>query len=171
MRVRRLVISAIVILGLGLTGLQAQKMQILETGGKQSAYFLSDIEKMSFSSGNITLIKSGGDSFIYALSDILSLNYNQTTSVVEQSLPIKTNESFVLYPNPANEVLYLQLSSGQTTSGVIEIISVEGKIVYTQELNSNSAMYEIDMSNISKGLYIIKVNRGSSVGTAKFIKQ
>ena len=58
MGVRRLVISIIIILGLGLTGLQAQKMQILETGGKQSAYFLSDIEKLSFSSGNITVLTS-----------------------------------------------------------------------------------------------------------------
>jgi hypothetical protein len=146
-------------------------MQILETGGKQSTYFLSDIKKMSFASGNITVIKSGGDSFSYALTDILSLNYNLTTSVVEQSLPIKASGSLALYPNPAHEVIYLQLSKGQTSPGVIEIISMEGKIVYTEGLNSNATIYEIDMSNLSKGLYLLRVDRGSSPETAKFIKQ
>lgn len=171
MGIRRLAISTVIILGIGLTGLHAQKLQILETGGKQSAYFLSDIKKMSFSSGNITVIKSGGDTYTYALKNVVSLNYNQTTSVVEQSFPIKNNESLVLYPNPAKEVLFLHLQTGQTSSGIIEIISMEGKMVYRQDINSNSTIYEIDMSNISRGLYVIKVNRGSSIETAKFIKQ
>ena len=74
----RFVISTVIIISL-VTGLQAQRIHILENGGNQSAYFLSDIQKMSFSSGSVTVIKSDGDSFTYALTDILNLNYNLHT--------------------------------------------------------------------------------------------
>lgn len=56
MRHKRLKLSAVLLLGLGLTGLQAQTMYVKESSGTQTAYTLSNIQKMSFSSGNLTVM-------------------------------------------------------------------------------------------------------------------
>src|SRR5690554_5092155 len=58
MRHKRLKLSAVLLLGLGLTGLQAQTMYVKESSGTQTAYALSNIQKMSFSSGNLTVTKT-----------------------------------------------------------------------------------------------------------------
>ncbi|MEY3451220.1 MAG: hypothetical protein RL711_1046 [Bacteroidota bacterium] len=49
MRQKRLKLSAVFLLGLGLTGLQAQTMYVKEKSGTQTAYTLSSLRKMTFS--------------------------------------------------------------------------------------------------------------------------
>ncbi len=170
MGLRKLALGTFILFGLGIGGLEAQQLYLLEEEGNQSAYFLSDIRKISFTRGNITVLKIGGDTFTYALAETINLNFLQPTSVVQQPGLANSTGSIFIYPNPVKEMLFLQVSSAQTKPGTIEIISMEGKVVYSTTMNINSANYEIDMSGIPKGLYVLKVNKGSSFETAKFIK-
>ena len=80
MKHQRLKLSAVLLLGLGLTGLQAQTLYVKESSGTQTAYTLSNIQKMSFSSGNLTVAKTDNSSGVYALSGLKHMNFTSTTT-------------------------------------------------------------------------------------------
>ena len=48
---------------------------------------------------------------------------------------------------------------------------MEGKLVYTENISSHSAVYQINLSGLPKGIYLCRVNSGKTINTAKFIMQ
>ena len=84
MRNKRLKLSTLLMLGLGLTGLQAQTMYVREGNGAQTDYALSSIRTMTFSGGNVTIQKTDNSKGTYALSGLRYLNFTDlTTSITE----------------------------------------------------------------------------------------
>ena len=79
--------------------------------------------------------------------------------------------NFVFYPNPA----YDQLNIVYTFEGAQElefrIENIMGQVLYSKELNGNSNEENIDVSNYSNGMYIIRLNVDGKVFSKKFIKQ
>ena len=76
-----------------------------------------------------------------------------------------------LFPNPASDRLVLNLSNSSVTKGQIEIFDILGKKV--SSLNNVDFMTSttIDISNLTKGEYLIKVNTYEEIISQKFIKQ
>jgi hypothetical protein len=171
MRHKRLKLSVLILLVLGLSGLQAQRVYIGVKEGSQTAYFLSDIKKMSFTSGNITVFKADGGLDTYTLPDLLNLNFNIITSVAQEPHPMKTTGTLHVFPNPVNDILNIQLSSPLQSAGRIEIISMEGKLVYSRAINGNAALHLIDISGLARGLYLCRVKSEKAIETAKIIIQ
>jgi hypothetical protein len=75
-------------------------------------------------------------------------------------------DEFMVYPNPANEVLYVSSAGDE----VIEIIiyDVKGQIVQKVSLPAGSD--EIDISKLDKGIYLINIQVDDEVFTKKIIK-
>ena len=169
MKHKKLKLSTVLLLGLGLTGLQAQTMYVRQTSGTQTPYSLSNIKKMSFSSGNITVSKTIGSPDTYSLSGIRYLNFQDLTTNIATAE--KQELVMTLYPNPVVDVLNLQLSIKSSQACVIEILSMEGRVVYQEKLNQQSDVYQINVSALPKGLYLCKVNNGITTETTKFFKQ
>ena len=90
MRHNMLKISAVILLGLGLTGLQAQTMYVNESSGTQTAYTLSNIQKMSFSSGNLTVTKTDNSSGVYALINLRYLNFSDVSTDLQGDLSVQS---------------------------------------------------------------------------------
>src|SRR5690554_408276 len=130
MRHKKLRLIAVFCLGIGLAGLQAQTMYVKESNGTQTAYALSNIRKMSFSSGSLTVTKKDNSSGVYALSDLRFLNFTDTSTGLEK--PAK-NEMLSVYPNPVSNVLNIHLP-GQ--KGTLSIFNFEGKTVLSQQVNA-----------------------------------
>ena len=168
MRHKKLKLGALLLLGLGLTGLQAQTMYVKENSGTQTAYALSNIKKMNFSSGNITVSTTTGNPVTYSLSGIRYLNFVDLGSI---PLADKPNETFQIYPNHVIDLLNIKLSDMRNQSGVIEILSMEGKVVYSQAINSNTNVYQINVTSLLQGIYLCKINNGIRIETIKFYKQ
>jgi hypothetical protein len=70
-----------------------------------------------------------------------------------------------IYPNPAKNVLNL-LVDNSITIEKITILDFTGKIIKTSE-----AIEQIDISNLSSGLYFIQANYEDKVITNKFVKE
>ena len=169
MRHKKLKLSTLLFLGIGLTGLKAQTMYMKATNGTQTAYVLSNISKMSFSPGNIIVSKTSGSSDTYALSNMRYMNFtNFGTGISEEARAIS---EIHLFPNPVIEVLNIQLPSTGNSTTVIEIISLEGRVVYTQSINSNTDVYRINIQSLPNGMYICKLNNGTAIETTKFFKK
>ncbi|WP_179020656.1 T9SS type A sorting domain-containing protein [Winogradskyella forsetii] len=89
-------------------------------------------------------------------------------SIVETTLSTSdlSDFNFKTYPNPANN--YIRLSASKTIDK-IEIYSVLGKKVLQK--NNLSTESEVNISQLSKGVYVVKTYIENTVGTYKLIKQ
>ncbi|HXS37590.1 MAG TPA: T9SS type A sorting domain-containing protein [Flavipsychrobacter sp.] len=77
-----------------------------------------------------------------------------------------------LYPNPANEMVYLKLPDNtQFQSGYAEIINVNGQVCLKQLLTSR-ALQQLDVHNLAAGYYFVNINDASgNMYHLKFTKQ
>jgi uncharacterized delta-60 repeat protein len=85
----------------------------------------------------------------------------------EQSLSSNSfnlDKTVVVYPNPVKDILHLQLNNFSTLQSV-KIYDLQGKIVL-QDTKDN-----LNLSNLSNGLYLIKVITSDGEFTKKFIKE
>jgi len=73
-------------------------------------------------------------------------------------------EKINIYPNPAFDKVYVNVDCALTKNASLQIYNVIGECVAQQKLVSGTN--EIDISNLSKGVYIIKV-----VDEVKFFQQ
>lgn len=74
-------------------------------------------------------------------------------------------ESFKMFPNPANgDRVYFSVTENAT----INIYNVLGKLVSTSEVTKSKN--NINISELSKGLYLVKINSGKQFITKKLIK-
>lgn len=73
-----------------------------------------------------------------------------SNSIEEQSL----SKSIHIYPNPANQLLFVEIAA-QNTKGYMQIISMDGRVLSLQEISG--ANNKLDLSSISNGLYFLNV--------------
>jgi hypothetical protein len=66
------------------------------------------------------------------------------------------NHTFNMYPNPTSDVLYFEYTLDDFKIMVVDIFELTGKKIVAYEINQNPAI--IDVSNLSAGTYIAKVN-------------
>ncbi|NCC88128.1 MAG: T9SS type A sorting domain-containing protein [Clostridia bacterium] len=86
--------------------------------------------------------------------------YPDGVSGSEQMAIIETQ----IYPNPATNMIYI-LSSEKLSS--VNITDINGRTV----LNSNSNLHSFDISQLSEGLYFVKITSESGTVIKKFVKQ
>lgn len=89
---------------------------------------------------------------------------NLTFSTAPNGLNELTATSVKLYPNPANESLFLSIQGNPTFH--YEVMDVLGKVI----LNNTYTTQGIDVSSLSKGSYILKATVNNQVITKRFIK-
>lgn len=75
---------------------------------------------------------------------------------------VKGKSSLKLFPNPAGQQVTLRLENyTMQGSELIEVISTDGKLVFSSSLNSQET--KIDCSAFSKGNYVVSISRDKKV--------
>jgi hypothetical protein len=88
--------------------------------------------------------------------------------VTEYRVPLKKANGITVYPNPANDKLYINFSATDLSEKITySIIDMYGRTVV--ENNYETAEY-IDIVSLSNGIYFIRVANGNQLSTVKFIK-
>ena len=70
-----------------------------------------------------------------------------------------------MFPNPSNGVFTLKLNAGSRVSGLIEIIDVTGRVVFSQDVDLiGQQNMSLDLSKCSKGIYniLLKTSNGNA---------
>ena len=75
---------------------------------------------------------------------------------------------FDVYPNQATENLTIQLPSG-SEKATVQFYDYVGRLALSKTISS--ADNTIDVNNLSKGVYILKVLTDDKIGSQKFIKK
>ncbi|OIQ28339.1 MAG: hypothetical protein BM564_09725 [Bacteroidetes bacterium MedPE-SWsnd-G2] len=81
------------------------------------------------------------------------------------SIEDKTKNSFSFYPNPVQSELTLETQSGQATT--YYIYNILGKL---QSQGAFQGQTKINVSNLSSGIYLIKLESNGTTSTKKLIK-
>jgi hypothetical protein len=76
--------------------------------------------------------------------------------------------SFTVFPNPADESLTFNWT-GILGNGTIEIIDLSGKTIRRFNLQGTDSSYQLDISDINSGIYLMKVSDGKSGEYRKII--
>jgi Secretion system C-terminal sorting domain len=74
-----------------------------------------------------------------------------------------------VYPNPTNSDLNINFEN-PIENATLKIISITGQIVIEKQ-NIAGDNFNYDVSNLSKGMYIVQITDGDSILNSKFIKE
>jgi uncharacterized repeat protein (TIGR03803 family) len=93
---------------------------------------------------------------------IFKLVYNSITEINDIN---EDNKMFKLFPNPASNCLNIE----EDNQSEIEILNIEGQIIKTLKALENYT--SIDISDLSKGMYFVKIITEKGTEVKKFIKE
>ena len=113
-----------------------------------------------------------GDTFSNDANIYFDYNYPITTNTFTTTIEALKNtdfdfgSQFTLYPNPVKETLYFTAKEATRISSV-EIYNLVGQIVLTVPNTTTS----VDVLELTKGNYFVKVNTEKGSGFTRFIKE
>jgi hypothetical protein len=114
---------------------------------------------------------AGSYDFEYVVSNGFCPNDTSVVTVTLIScLGVDGNETvrISVYPNPVTDVLTIQNLSIET--GVIEVLDVQGKVVSAVQVNGVYGNYALDMNNVQRGMYIVRITTETSVQEVRVVK-
>lgn len=125
-------------------GLGRVYKHILSSPGENEKYYI------------LTYYKKNNE--IYGNENILLYTVNTET------IPF----SFQIYPNPNNKNFHLKFNDNKRLKTSVQIFNLDGKEVYSKNHDFTSEAY-INLTNVSKGIYFIKVQRNKNSEIKQFI--
>jgi len=161
MRHKKLKLSAVLLLGLGLTGLQAQT-SINATGGNASGSGGS----ASYSVGQVVYTTNTGTNGSVAQGVQQPFEISVVTAIEEAK---GINLSVSAYPNPTTDYLTLEVKEYELSNLHFQLYDMSGKLLQNEKITGNQT--SIVMSNLVPATYFVKVTESNKeVKTFKIIK-
>jgi hypothetical protein len=122
-------------------------------------------------------IPLGMDAGIYTFNYTVTSEYCATDTATITVVLIDCTElteeaenALAVYPNPVVDVLTVQNISIEGNA-VIEVLDIEGRVIISNQVANVFGNYEIDMSNIESGVYLVKVTAEDTVQKVRVVKQ
>jgi hypothetical protein len=99
--------------------------------------------------------------------------YESVVSNTATSAPLGISENnltgIMIYPNPAHEKLFINLSSPVSSEFNLELYAIDGRKIVEQKTSSKTN--EMNMSGYPAGLYILKIKGDSGMLVKRIIKE
>lgn len=147
--------------------LQAQtSLNVHEKSSTKTAFTLSNVQKLTFAGGNLTVSKKDASTSVYALTNVAYLNFSSITTAVVAPI---VESKLVLYPNPTHDVLNIEFANDNLQAVQIEIVGIDSRVVLSSILQNTKNCISIDA--LPKGIYLVRCYNGNNVSSTKFIKQ
>ncbi len=81
-----------------------------------------------------------------------------------------TINNVVVYPNPANEMVTVDLNNVQEKLTEIQLVDVTGRVLHSEKINDNIKLYNLNISGLAQGSYSIVCKGISTSSTQRIIK-
>ena len=154
---KKILIGLFCVISLGSIG---QNMTLNENSGSSSSYSIADINKITFQSGDVVIeTQSSTDNF--SIGGVRNFVFGQIiteTEDIEQAV-----QELSAYPNPCGDVLNI---SQNTTDARYFIYDLNGSLI-----QSDKAFSRINVSNLTTGVYFLKLVGQTNTQTLKLIKK
>lgn len=119
-------------------------------------------------SGNITAVASNSCGSSVKTMFAVTVNCGIASAISKSSL---SQNNTNVYPNPTTGIVNVQFKALKSAKYVFEIYNINSKLVQTKAINvaegSNTAV--LDLRNLSKGTYLLKISGGSEIETRKIV--
>lgn len=112
---------------------------------------------VEFPSGNI--VASDMQNGLFVIDPTMSLGITSAAS---------NSNNLIVYPNPVQNFLQLHFSTAAIYN--VELMDITGKTIFSKVTNG-SQVVNFDMSNINKGIYIIKASNDDTSFVKQVVKQ
>lgn len=121
---------------------------------------------------NITAGGGPGGGIIYGLKSFVTERNNYLEDIIDcseigQPVIEHSKNSLIVYPNPADEIIYIQHSYQENV--IIEIFNMNGICIAKMEGKNESGM--IAISDWASGMYIVRITSGSAIDFCRFVKK
>lgn len=161
MQHKKLILSVVILSGLGLTGLQAQESVIISGGnasgtGGTASYSIGQVVYTANSGTNGSLIQ--GVQQPYEISLVTGLKEAKMIELICS-----------VYPNPAIDFVKLKVGDYDTENLTYKLYNSNGNLLENKKIEGNET--NIVMSNLVPGIYFLKViDKNKEIKTFKIIK-
>jgi len=158
----------LLLFGMASIGSKAQNMYVMPTAGTQSVYPVANIQKITFSGGNMLVTNTTGGNGTFALADNRYVKFSDfPLEVVSNEM---ANNRFFVYPNPVGSVL--NIANYNTTQAIsqLTIYAIDGRLLFTQNTFATSNP-QVEVSHLPAGSYLCKIMAGTQTQTIQFLKQ
>lgn len=121
----------------------------------------------------------GKDSMIWNASNGLSFaDENSKIDIqIKNALSLKelkSNSLFTIYPNPAKNILNISATTNSSNKLSLTIYDMEGRIVmvksFYEKITQETGYYTVDVTDLTPGLYVLKLCLPESIEYRRFIK-
>lgn len=82
----------------------------------------------------------------------------------------KIKKSISVFPNPANEQVYFGTASNTAEEVKVSLLNIQGQLISSENKIMNTEESYINLSNLSEGIYFLKIEGKTFNETHKFIK-
>lgn len=160
MRYKKLKLSVFLLLGLGITGLQAQEA-IPASGGNASGSSGS----VSYSVGQVVYQTHTGTNGSVAEGVQQPYEISVVTGLEEAK---GINLTVSAYPNPTTDFLTLKVENYKTENLSYQLYDISGKLLENKKIESNET--SISMTNLVSATYFLKVVKMQGIASQKAVK-
>ncbi|WP_394759914.1 T9SS type A sorting domain-containing protein [Flavobacterium sp.] len=108
-------------------------------------------------------------SIFFDFNPAIVTNTFNTEFVAALNIPEFESKEFSAYPNPTSNTITISLNNNSDNIDSVIVTDVLGKTVLTKMINDSSA--KIDLSNMSKGIYLLKVKSREQEKVLKIVKE
>ncbi|MEP2274011.1 MAG: T9SS type A sorting domain-containing protein, partial [Reichenbachiella sp.] len=111
--------------------------------------------------GTVTVFANQAGNDEFEAAEEVSVTFEVTEPVVNAVSNYQLD--IQVYPNPASEWITVK---GLTSQAELQLINLDGQLMKQQTINSSD---RIDVSTLSKGVYVLRVSEENSYTTTKIL--
>ena len=99
-----------------------------------------------------------------------ALTPEEIDSLYHEGLGIKEAETrnISIYPNPADDHIIIENATSNIIDGIISIYNIQGQLILQKPILN--VMTNIDISMLTKSVYIVKISSEGGIVVRKFVK-
>lgn len=151
----------------------SQEIHFEYTNGTESSYDVDDIRKITFTGDVMNLHLLDGSEYSWNVSTIGHFDYNEATTNIQELINLANSWELSLYPNPTSSALNLSFNLPQSDAIVVSVHDLNGKLMHQTNIGQKQAGKKdisVDLSGLSTGTYLLKIQGNQSSITKKIIK-
>jgi hypothetical protein len=142
-----------------------------------------EIANVEFAVGSAGLVlgveemESGSSDFLNSTGDIISNEVLCSDAPIE-SVPNSADgnqmqeanaQRLTLYPNPSNGPVMAMVKTERMVTSLLEVFNMEGKVVYQRTLEGTNGIQQVQLDNLTTGIYLTRLSSEQRVETARLI--
>jgi len=116
-------------------------------------------EATSLSAGDYTITVT--DANDCQASGTVTVLADSTISILEWDI----SEDLIVYPNPTSYILNVHFNNTMLKDATLSLYNMTGEIVLKQEVDKIEM--QLDLSNFTKGIYLLRINNDKYIGSRK----